>query len=538
MAEQNGKIIKQTHVNVQYGILGPILIKKITATLQNLTIENVTYVDEKSNTGNASKPLCIEWYHLMNIDDLNDENSLHSFQVLFKHKLYPIVYIYCQTKQKKLSWINIFRKMCLGIILTKELQTVKLCAVNLGFTQSQIENALIVYHDKYGTMYNVNAFIGTITDINANNIREQQLMNKSLQNTLDHSPKTSELSSGQLTAWSELINMGFDESLSMEAVKMFHNDINECIDFVEVSTQKAPEFEIKEESDNKLLSLHQCIAETMDCEDSNEFIECDEQKLQITQNDVFENGMFFDNMIAYWDKNILNYAIEFSLWFWNKVKKCAMWIWNKSDSSPIGLIKALYYLNQYFKAKTAINKQQYWDQFMYKLGKFLNWLCVAVGVSIGVAVTAPTMCVAPFGGMVGGAIGGVFGCAIEAWCASKVKDPTLKDKMQKHDLCCYLKNIIAGTLSGLVSGIWTVGCVGLCRPSGLFGLLTNGENLYWLHSLMGGTGKEVLSWCKYLWSSIGDIVLFLLGSSIGLGFLQAGIDKFIDWITGKKGQLQ
>eukprot|EP01084_Bolivina_argentea_P197057 337749_1 len=97
--KHNKQIIKETSVNVQYGLSGSILMKNVTATKQHLIIEELNDDDEKSE--DISPPVCIEWNNLVNIDDLNNQNTLHSFQLLFKNKLYPSIYIYCETKKKK-----------------------------------------------------------------------------------------------------------------------------------------------------------------------------------------------------------------------------------------------------------------------------------------------------------------------------------------------------------------------------------------------------------------------------------------------------
>eukprot|EP01084_Bolivina_argentea_P213219 362194_1 len=156
--EQN--VIKKESLEIQYGLSGVILRCCVTATKEHILIE--TTDDEKSKLSNPY--VCIKWSQLINIDDLNDKNELHSFQLLFKHQLYPNIYIYCDSKNNKQAWIKIFEKMCPTFILTKELQTVKRCAANLGFSESQIEAALIKYHEKHSTVYNVHVFIGMITE--------------------------------------------------------------------------------------------------------------------------------------------------------------------------------------------------------------------------------------------------------------------------------------------------------------------------------------------------------------------------------------
>ena len=75
-----------------------------------------------ANTNASPAPVCNKWESLLNIDDSN-QNTLHSFQILFKHETCPNIYIY-----------SVFEKMCPQIICTNW------CALNLGFTDSQIKS--------------------------------------------------------------------------------------------------------------------------------------------------------------------------------------------------------------------------------------------------------------------------------------------------------------------------------------------------------------------------------------------------------------
>ena len=151
------KAIKQSTLNIQFGLSGDINQRRVTATKDELLIE-----DESDLNNQGSCFVLLRWSQLVNIDDLSD-NQLHSFQLLFKDTSHASIYVYCSSKSQKRSWMKLFEQLCPSLLLTKELQSVKRCATNMGFDDSQIECALQTYHNLYGSVYNLHVFAGILS---------------------------------------------------------------------------------------------------------------------------------------------------------------------------------------------------------------------------------------------------------------------------------------------------------------------------------------------------------------------------------------
>ena len=232
---------------------------------------------------------------------------------------------------------------------------------------------------------------------------------------------------------------------------------------------------------------------------------------------------FFDNYIKYWGKKI-----------WDGIKFCAKnvwkgmkWIWHNADSSPIGFVKAIYYLIKHLKSDDPNKKQKYRDKSFYSLGKAMNWLFSITGVVVG-GTLLPGI-----GAGIGGGIGGIVGTTFEALCTLFVNDKNMKQDMQKFNLSSYAKNTIAGVLAGLATWLWTTICTMVCRPDGFFGMLIklifdkiDILNKYCQHRIMRILlGKLPLSWSQYVWSSIGINAAWTAGSTIVL--------KGINWLIEK-----
>eukprot|EP01084_Bolivina_argentea_P270037 459082_1 len=100
------KIIKEGSVFIQCGLNGSIQERQIKVTEKRLLITD----DTKDDTVTNDKIVSVEWINLVNIDDLNGQNSGHSFQLLFKDETYPNIYIYCASKSQKTAWIKMFKR--------------------------------------------------------------------------------------------------------------------------------------------------------------------------------------------------------------------------------------------------------------------------------------------------------------------------------------------------------------------------------------------------------------------------------------------
>jgi len=146
---------KETVAQVQYGLKGLIMNCRVHIDEQHFKITELEDSESKMNESNV----CMKWSQLLNIDDLQSNNQLHSLQLLFQDKDHPSIYIYFDSKSQKTQWLKVLIKLCPRFVLTKELQTVKSHASSVGFTESQIEDALIQYHQQWGTVYNIHVFV-------------------------------------------------------------------------------------------------------------------------------------------------------------------------------------------------------------------------------------------------------------------------------------------------------------------------------------------------------------------------------------------
>eukprot|EP01084_Bolivina_argentea_P018312 34084_1 len=236
-------------------------------------------------------------------------------------------------------------------------------------------------------------------------------------------------------------------------------------------------------------------------------------------------SQFFDRFFKYWGKKI-----------WNGIKIAAKWVWT-CDASPIGAIKAAYYLYKYIRA----NDTHYRDKCLYSLGKFLDWFCTTAcnvgGVVVGSILGGP-MAGGILGGAAGGLVGGALGTTFEALCAHFIEDQELKDEMQHFTLKDYSKNIITniiiGALSGLIGGLWGKFCGSdkICRPATLFKFFKK-ETLHLLHGshcvMRGNLAKPLLSFSKYVITSLIYVICQMGGQIVVL----LGVKECIAWIIRK-----
>ena len=208
----------------------------------------------------------------------------------------------------------------------------------------------------------------------------------------------------------------------------------------------------------------------------------------------------------------------------NNIWKGMKWIWRNADSSPLGFVKGIYYLIKCLRSDDPTERQQYRDKSLYSFGKAINWLAITIGVYAG-GVLLPGV-----GAAIGGGSGGIVGTTCEALLAIFVNDTNVKQNMQQFNLSSYTKNAIAGVLAGLAAWLWTSICTAVCRPDGLCGMLCklifdkiDILNKHWQHCMMRILlGKLPLSWCQYVWSSLGINVAWTAGSAIVL--------KGINWV--------
>eukprot|EP01083_Nonionella_stella_P074077 200759_1 len=165
---ENTKVIKEGQIDIQYGYKANIFSRYCVVNATELII----YSDKSLTTWISTVPII----SLLNID-VNHTNT-EFFQILFKGKGTPIINIHCKSKQEKASWVSVFENICPITLLTQELQIVKNCARNMGYGEEEIEIALIQYHNKYATLYNVNEFIGFILKNRAETDQKTKLEEK------------------------------------------------------------------------------------------------------------------------------------------------------------------------------------------------------------------------------------------------------------------------------------------------------------------------------------------------------------------------
>eukprot|EP01084_Bolivina_argentea_P196611 337045_1 len=146
-SQTTDSIIKSGNVKIQFSVDDNPRSFWISMTSTELSI----YEDKLSN----SPLILINLKDLLNIDTNNNDFC----QLLFNDSHYPTITIYCDSKLDMKYWISLFKKCCQNVILTKELQMVKKCAKDLGFNSTEIEAALVKYHEKYNTMYNIHEFV-------------------------------------------------------------------------------------------------------------------------------------------------------------------------------------------------------------------------------------------------------------------------------------------------------------------------------------------------------------------------------------------
>lgn len=294
----------------------------------------------------------------------------------------------------------------------------------------------------------------------------------------------------------QLIQLGFDEELTKAAAQKHPDDLQMAANF--------------------MLDL---AATT---HDKHKFIDF-RPSSNLKDDEIQITPYFFENYIKYWGNKIWD-GIKFCS---KKIWKGMKWIWENADSSPLGFVKAIYYLIKYLRSNDPKQKQQYKDKSLYSLGKAVNWLFITTGVIVG-GILLPGV-----GAPIGGGIGGIIATTFEALCGLFVNDKNIKQNMQQFNLSSYFKNTIAGVLTGLAAWLWTWICTIRCRPDGLIGMLCKlifGKiyllDKYCQHCVMRTLlGKLPLSWCQYIWSSIGINAAWMAGATIVLGG--------IDWVIQK-----